>query len=129
MAFNYYVNNRWVVDLNYSWFDFEVKQQNVRDQLLPNAPENKVSAGLSYAGDRWNGSVKYRWVDDFPWAAGVFVGSVPSYDLVDLSAGYRLNENWEIGLDVSNLLDEEHWQSFGGDLLSRRALGYVSFGW
>ena len=49
--------------------------------------------------------------------------------LVDLSAGYKLNENWEVGVDISNLLDDEHWQSFGGDLLSRRALGYVAFGW
>jgi outer membrane receptor for ferrienterochelin and colicins len=129
VAFNYYVTSRWVADFNYSWFDFEIKQQNARDQLLPNAPENKISAGLSYVGDRLSGSVKYRWVDDFPWAAGIFVGDVPSYSLVDLSAGYRLNDNWEVGLDVSNLLDEEHWQSFGGDLLGRRALGYVSFGW
>lgn len=129
VAFNYYVSNRWVADFSYSWFDFEVKEQNERDQLLPNAPENKLSAGLSYVGERFNTSVKYRWVDDFPWAAGIFVGEVPSYNLVDLSAGYRLNDNWEIGVDISNLLDEEHWQAFGGDLLSRRALGYVAFGW
>ena len=129
VSFNYYVTNRWVADFSYSWFDFEVKEQNARDVLLPNAPENKFSAGLSYVGDRLSTSLKYRWVDDFAWAAGIFVGDVPSYNLVDLSAGYKLNENWEVGVDISNLLDEEHWQSFGGDLLSRRALGYVAFGW
>jgi outer membrane receptor protein involved in Fe transport len=129
VAFNYYVTSHWVADFNYSWFDFEIKQQNARDLLLPNAPENKISAGLSYVGDRLSGSVKYRWVDDFPWAAGIFVGQVPSYDLVDLALSYKLSDAWELGLDVSNLLDDEHFESFGGDLLSRRALAHVSYTW
>jgi outer membrane receptor for ferrienterochelin and colicins len=129
VAFNYYVSNRWTADFSYSWFDFEVKEQNERDQLLPNAPENKFSLGVAYNGDRLSSSVKYRWVDDFPWAAGIFVGDVPSYDLVDLSVGYRITDNWEVGVDVSNLLDDEHFQSFGGDLISRRALGHVSYSW
>lgn len=129
VAFNYYVSNRWVADFSYSWFDFEVKEQNERDQLLPNAPETKFSAGLAYTGDRLSTSLKYRWVDDFPWAAGIFVGEVPSYDLIDLSVGFRVTDNWELGVDVSNLLDDEHFQSFGGDLISRRALGHVSFSW
>ena len=72
VSFNYYVNSRWVADFSYSWFDFEVKEQNARDVLLPNAPENKFSAGLSYVGDRLSTSLKYRWVDDFAWAAGIF---------------------------------------------------------
>ena len=29
----------------------------------------------------------------------------------------------------ANAADEEHWQAFGGDLLGRRALFNVSFGW
>lgn len=129
VAFNYYIDSRWTADLSYSWFDFEVKEQALGDQLLPNAPENKLSGGISYVGDRWNGSVKYRWVDDFRWAAGVFVGNVPSYDLVDVSAGYRFNDWLGLGVDVSNLFDDEHYQSFGGDLLSRRALAHVTFNW
>jgi iron complex outermembrane receptor protein len=128
-ALNYYISNAWLADFSYSWFDFEVKESNARDQLLPNAPENKFTAGLSYNGERFGASLKYRWVDDFPWAAGIFVGNVPSYDLVDLSANYRLTDNWEFGIDVNNLLDDEHFESFGGDLLSRRALGHVSFSW
>jgi outer membrane receptor for ferrienterochelin and colicins len=129
VAFNWYVSDRVLADFSYSWFDFEVKEKNERDQLLPNGPENKVSGGLSYRGEPWTGSVKFRWVDGFPWATGIFVGDVPSYTLVDLGVGYQLTQNWEIGLDVSNLLDKEHYQSFGGDLLSRRALAHVSYSW
>jgi outer membrane receptor protein involved in Fe transport len=129
IALNYYVSDRWLVDASYSWFDFDVKQQAVGDQLLPNSPENKVNLGLTFTGEKTAASVKYRWVDGFPWAAGIFVGEVPSYNVVDLSASYRLTPNWELGVDVSNLLDEKHWQSWGGDLLKRRALGHVTFSW
>jgi outer membrane receptor for ferrienterochelin and colicins len=129
VGLNYYITNRWVADLNYSWFDFEVQEQLALDRLLPNAPENKVSAGLTYNGDRLGGSVKYRWVEDFEWAAGIFVGNVPSYNIVDLGVRYEISDSWQVGLDVSNALDEENYQSFGGDLLSRRALGHVTFNW
>jgi iron complex outermembrane receptor protein len=129
VAFNYYVTDRLWADASYSWFDFDVKKKNAADKLLPNGPKNKASGGLSYRADRWNGTVKVRWVDGFPWAAGVFVGDVPSYTLVDLGVAWKLTNNWGIGLDVSNLLDKEHYESFGGDLLSRRALGHVSYSW
>ncbi len=129
VAFNYYITNGWVADFNYSWFDFEVKSSQLGDQLLPNAPENKASAGLSYNGDRFGTSLKYRWVEEFPWAAGVFVGFVPSYDVVDLGVSYRFTDSLEVGVDVSNLLDEEQFQTFGGDLVTRRALGHVAFSW
>jgi outer membrane receptor for ferrienterochelin and colicins len=129
VAMNYYITGSWIADLSYSWFDFEVKEKQLGDQLLPNAPENKMSAGLAYHGERFGASVKYRWVDDFAWAAGVFVGFVPSYDVVDFGVNYRINDNLQVGLDVSNLLDEENYQAFGGDIVTRRALGSITFGW
>ena len=129
IALNYYLNNHWLVDFSYSWFDFKVKEQAVGDLLLPNSPEHKVNAGLTYTGDKFAGSLKVRWVDGFPWAAGIFAGDVPSYEVVDLGASYRLSQGWEVGLDVSNLLDKKHWESWGGDLLKRRALAHVTFSW
>jgi len=129
VAVNYYITDHWQTDFNYSRFDFDVKEAQVGDRLLPNAPKTKWSAGLAYNSGRFNSAVKYRWVDDFDWAAGVFVGFVPSYDVVDVGASYRLTDNLAVGLDVSNLLDEENFQSFGGDIVTRRALGHVSFSW
>jgi len=129
VSFNYYISNSWVADFSYSWFDFEVKEQQLGDQLLPNAPENKFNLGLAYTGDRFGASVKYRWVDDFPWAAGVFVGFVPSYDVVDLGLSYRITDSMQVGLDVSNLLDEEQFQTFGGDLVTRRTLAHIAYSW
>jgi outer membrane receptor protein involved in Fe transport len=60
---------------------------------------------------------------------GPFQGDVESYTTVDLNANYRFTDHWKVGVNVANLLDDEHWESFGGDLLGRRALGHVEFSW
>lgn len=129
VAFNYYVSNNVVLDFNYSWFDFEVKTQALGDQLLPNAPDSKFNAGISWRGPKLDAKLAYRSVDEFAWAAGVFVGVVPSYDVLNVSASYRINPNLGVGVDVTNALDDEHWQTFGGDMLSRRALAFLTFNW
>jgi outer membrane receptor for ferrienterochelin and colicins len=129
VSFNYYVTNNWVVDFNYSFFDFEVKSQAVGDRLLPNAPENKFNLGLAWRGTKLDAKVGYRWVEEFDWAAGVFVGTVPEYDVVNISANYHVTDLIGFGVDISNALDDQHYEAFGGDLLNRRALGFVTLNW
>ncbi|HVR37598.1 MAG TPA: TonB-dependent receptor, partial [Thermoanaerobaculia bacterium] len=129
VAFNYYFTNHWVFDANFSYFDFDVKSQQLGDRLLPNAPQNKYNLGLAYRGDKFDGKISYRYVDEFDWAAGVFVGAVPQYDVVNLSANYRINERFGVGADISNALDDEHYEAFGGDLMSRRGLVFVTVNW
>ena len=113
----------------YNWFDFDVKQQLAADPLLANSPENQYGVGLSYIADKFDVSAKYRHVDSFDWAAGVFRGTVQSYDLVDLNGSYRVNDRIALGINVSNLFDEDHYQLFGGDLIERRALAHIQFNW
>lgn len=129
IGLNYYVTDRWQVDFSYTFFDFEVQQQLQEDPVLPNTAENRFSVGFSYTGSRFDAALKYRYVEDFEWNAGIFRGRIPSYDVVDLAANYRINDKWSVGVDVSNLLDDEHFEIFGGDLLERRALGYIAFSW
>lgn len=129
LGLNYYISDEWVFDLAYAWFDFDVAQQLLADPVLPNTAENKFALGISYIGERFDASVKYRYTDSFDWNAGVFRGPVPSYDLVNLTANYHFADNWMIGVDVSNLLDNEDYQSFGGDLVGRRALARIGFSW
>lgn len=129
LGINYYATEHLSVGFNYNWFDFDIKRQNERDLLLPNAPENQASATFTYIASRWDFNLGGRWVDDFRWAVGPFVGDVPSYTVVDVGANFHLNDHIALGLNVSNALDEEHWESFGGDLLGRRALGSVAFSW
>ena len=129
IAINYYVTNNWLIDFNYSKFDFDVKSSQVGDRLLPNAPENKFNLGVGWRSDRFDAKATYRWVEEFDWAAGVFVGHIPEYEVVNVNANFKVNDTFGLGFDISNALDNEHWESFGGDLMSRRALGFVSVAW
>ncbi len=129
IALNYYLTSNWVLDFNYSKFNFDVKSAALGDRLLPNAPENKYNLGIAYRGAKFDAKVGYRWVDEYDWAAGVFVGTVPEYDVVNVSGNYRISDMFGVGVDISNATDNEHWEAFGGDLLSRRALGFVSINW
>lgn len=132
LGLQWHIGDPWRLAFNYSWFDFEVvaaPSPQLAGQLEPNSPENSFSLGLLYTADRWDAGVNYRWVDDFAWVAGVFVGQVQSYNVVDLTGNWRVTDHIGLGLNVSNALDENHWQSFGGDVLGRRALGSVQFSW
>jgi outer membrane receptor protein involved in Fe transport len=129
LGLNYYLTDRWVFDATASWLDFEVQQELPQDPVVPNAPETKASLGLSYLADRFDASLKFRWVDGFDWAAGVFRGPVPSYEVFNLTANYDVTDAITVGVDVSNLFDDNHWEAFGGDILERRALAHVAFRW
>lgn len=124
------INDEWSFEANYSWFDLDVQDEIPEAPLRANGPEHKGNLGVNYVGERLSGSLRLRWVEEFPWVEGAFlVGAVPSYEVVNLVASYRLDDHWEIGLNVSNLLDNQHYEAFGGDLLERRALGHVSYSW
>jgi outer membrane receptor protein involved in Fe transport len=116
---------------SYSWFDFEVIDENpdFADFILPNTPKNKASLGISYRAGRFSASLNGRWVDDFRWSAGVFQGEVPSYSTTDLSLSYKVSDLLTVGLNAANVADNDHRQTFGGDVITRRALGYLTFRW
>nr|WP_243436025.1 TonB-dependent receptor [Acanthopleuribacter pedis] len=115
----YFFDDNWSFLGNVSWFDFDVVSGNAAT-LVPNAPETKYNLGVSYKDARWNGSLNYRWVDDFFWSAGVFEGEVPSYDIIDLILSYNVLESLRFELNASNVTDEEHFEIFGGSLIGRR---------
>ena len=123
VGLKYYFSDDWSLLFSYSWFDFET------GQLLPNSPENKSHLGLTYSGNRLDATVRGRWVDKFRWEDGLFKGDVMTYTTVDLNGNYRLGNSWKAGVTIANLLDDAHYESFGGDLLGRRALGHLTFSW
>jgi outer membrane receptor protein involved in Fe transport len=111
-------------DVSFTGFDFEVKRQQQGDQLLPNTPSKKATVSLSYAADQgFDANVSLRLVDGYQWAAGVFQGYVPSSEFVNLSAGYRINNNLRIHGTATNLFDEKRFQLYGGSVIGRRVLG------
>jgi outer membrane receptor protein involved in Fe transport len=128
---NYYFLDDWTFSFAYSWFDFEIEDKSspFANQLLPNTPENKLAAGISYAVPKWDFAFDLRWVDEFRWAVGPFQGQVEAYTTADVRANYNITERVGVGVNVANLFDEEHWESFGGDLLGSRALANVFVKW
>jgi outer membrane receptor protein involved in Fe transport len=95
----------------------------------PNAPEHKAFASLGYRKQRFTADVRYRWVNSFRFSSGLFQGPVPTYNIVDLGATYQLSAHWKLGLNASNLLDNQHYEQFGGDILKRLVLGSVAYSW
>jgi len=121
----------WQTAFTYSWFDFEIPDQapGTADLFLPNTPTHGLSAGVSYDGARFGVGIDARWVDAFRWADGFFLGDVPSYTTVDLTADVPLGRGASVGVNVANLLNDRHWESFGGALLGRRALMSLQYDW
>jgi outer membrane receptor protein involved in Fe transport len=121
----------WRSTSTYSWFDFSVLRPTVgaENLLLPNAPAHTLSIGFAYERDRVDAGFDLRWVDNFRWADGFFVGEIKSYTTVDVTATYRLSDELSAGLNISNLLNDRHWETFGGALIKRRALISLQYDW
>jgi iron complex outermembrane receptor protein len=123
------------VDLNYTFFDFEIDDNTStegaeipEDELLPNTPEHKGNIGVTYSQpDRFHAGVKVHMQDAMQWAAGIFAGDVPGYVTADLTGGFNFNENTRVNLVWTNVLDKEHFQLYGGSILGSRAIGGVTF--
>jgi outer membrane receptor protein involved in Fe transport len=118
---------RWSVEANYSWFKFNVKEDLPGNPILPNAPEHRFNIGAHFIDAAWKASLWYRWVDSFRWSAGLFNGPVPSYSVVDFAMERTFTHHLDVGLNVANALNNEHYELFGGDVLRRRALISLSY--
>jgi outer membrane receptor protein involved in Fe transport len=131
VGFNGRLPRNWNATFNYSWFDFSTGRApaGLEASLLPNSPTHKFAIGISYAGALLYTSLNVRWVDQFRWVVGPFQGTVNSYETADFVASRPLNDDWTVGLTISNLLNNKHWESFGGDILRRRALVNLEYKW
>lgn len=127
VGINYYAFEKILFSANWSLFDFDVKERQEGDQLLPNGPKNRYGFGVTYRDQSGiELSLSGRHVEAFKWAAGVFVGDIPAYTLFNLATGYQLSERFRVGLNVSNLLDNKKYQIFGGSLIGRQAIGTIT---
>jgi len=89
-----------------------------------NAPQYKLSAGATYTSrhNRFWCSLNTRYVPSFDWSAGIFIGTIPSYAVCDLSLGYRPDESHTFKLTVNNLNNQAHREIIGGAKLGRQII-------
>lgn len=118
----FFAGDRLMAEVSYSWFDFMPKTGVSPDVVSGNAPAHRVSGGASYSTRALSAAVRARWADRFVWNTGVFRGPVPAATVVDLTFRYGFGARTALLLNVANLLDNEHYEIFGGDLLRRRSL-------
>ena len=118
----YHGSDRVTFDAGFSFLNFALKEGAPEDPVSANAPPRRVTAGLMYADAKKNAGVRYRRSAAFDWIGGVFRGPVPSHSVVDISAGYALPWRTRVSLNIANVLNSEHYEIFGGDILPRTAL-------
>ncbi len=111
-------------DASYTFFDFDIDQQQLGQDLVPNTPKHKGAVSLSYIGLQGiEAGFSARFVDGYDWEAGVFAGSIPSSQSIDVHGAYQLNPNLRLHAIVTNVLDQERYHLFGGSVIGRRFLG------
>lgn len=129
LGLKYFFNTNLSAYINYAWFDSEVKEEFIGFTKTPNTPEHRIGFGASYISDRLDISLRYRWVDDFLWASGIFRGMVNSYNLFDLTSNIYFANGFSIGLNIFNLFNVKHYQCFGGDMLHRNIVATFGYRW
>ncbi|RMD75404.1 MAG: TonB-dependent receptor, partial [Bacteroidetes bacterium] len=135
IGLNYYFGNYYMLSGNYSWNRLNINDDIANDPIIPafNTPEHKYNIGLSgrnvqmRLGDRYirnfGFSINYKWVQGFVFEGSPqFTGYIPSYDLLDAQVNYTIDKwNTTVKLGASNLLNNLHYESYGGPKIGRLA--------
>lgn len=97
------------LSLDYTWQDAENLDQK---SSLARRAENKLNASLGYDSGNW--WTRADLTAETDRRDSRFNGRVlAAYTTFDLSAGYRLDRDWQAELNVTNLFDE-HYELAGG---------------
>ncbi|MEP0368610.1 MAG: TonB-dependent receptor [Cyclobacteriaceae bacterium] len=78
VGLNYMVNENVTLDLNYSYFDYPIDENDLKNDfngdgtvtkldVLVNAPKNKASFGINYSKNKLYGNVFVRWVEAYDY--------------------------------------------------------------
>ena len=123
------IGRGWDCTLAYSLLDFHVESAAPADVLVANAPDHRMAVTLAYTGATWRAVAGWRGQPELEWSAGGSRGIVPPISDVDLAMSRRVGATWEVGARLTNLLDRRRYESFGGDVIGRRALLTASHSW
>lgn len=129
LGLKYFLTKHLRAYCNYTWFDFEVKEEASGVRHSANTPEHRINLGVSYISDRFDIAMSYRWVDGFQEVGVIYTGYVKAYNLVDFTSNFYFGENFSVGVNISNMLNHKHYQFFGGDILRRHAVATFSYSW
>jgi iron complex outermembrane receptor protein len=129
LSARYFPAKHWTAELTYSHFNFDVSRDLPDQPITANTTPHRAGAALSYTRAPVAVSVRYRRSDAFLWATGVFRGNVPAYSLLELGSTASFGPHYSARLNIANLLDDRHYELFGGDVLRRRAVVDLIYRW
>ncbi|RMI26225.1 MAG: TonB-dependent receptor [Calditrichaeota bacterium] len=93
VGLNFYFNDHWNLTVNYSYFDFDMDENDPRNDgnrdgvvdvkdLPINTPTHKATVGLNYRQEKFFGSVFARWVDEYDFFSGINVAAKTNENLI-----------------------------------------------
>lgn len=119
---NYFLGKYFTLSANYSWNRLD--RQGSEDPLIPayNTPEHKFNIGFSGRDIKnWGFSLNFKWIDGYLFEGSPqFSGFIDSYSMLDVQASRYIPSvfsTFKIG--ASNLLNNKHYEIFGGPLVGR----------
>ena len=135
---NYYVLPALMLKGNYSYN--QLRKTIEDDPIIPayNTPRHMYNLGFDVASvllfnSRWTRNISfnanYKWVEGYLFEGSPqFTGQIPSYGNVDAQVSYRLKHmNTTIKVGASNLLDNKHYETYGGPEIGRMAYIQVRY--
>jgi Fe(3+) dicitrate transport protein len=105
-------------------YDEDYKDEQIKGKQIENAPRNIIRYGVTINYKNITLTQQYSYVDvcysdagntKLPTANGQ-IGAIPSYGLLDFSAGFKFNNAFTIKSGINNLLNEKYF--------TRRSSGY-----
>lgn len=120
------INDHWSSSLAVSWTsdDFIPRSEagGFADIAL-NAPRKKLAASVAYhdVSNGISGELRARAVDHFPMTSGVWVGTVPGYNVFDATVSARPSflRGAMITVSAENLANRMHSEFFGAPQIGR----------
>ena len=121
-TFQYQLPQNFLLDLNYSYADFDaVQAQKNNPEFVPafNTPKHRFQAGLSnkevVKGKGIGFNLRFRWSDGYLWQSPFGQGAIESYQVVDASLTYKIPAARSLlKLGANNLFNREYRQIYGG---------------
>jgi len=122
VGINYYLGKYFAVTSNYSYNLLDKKGSD--DPLIPafNTPEHKFNIGFNGRDIRnFSFNINYKWIDGYMYEGSPqFTGPIESYGIVDAQVNYKFfDDKLMFKLGASNLLDNQHYELYGGPLVGR----------
>ncbi len=137
IGLNYFIGKYYSMSGNYSWN--ELNKRGSEDPIIPafNTPKNKFNLGFTGRDIEANPlgllylknfgfGLNFKWVQGFLFEGSPqFSGEIQDYTLLDLQVNQKIPKlKSTLKFGASNLLNNEHYEVYGGPLIGR--LTYVS---